>query len=180
MQRVWQRSRLGSRAERADGRQRSYRRSVRGAVNHMSSGDVMKSKIWANRVLQSREWVLGSAVALLLISAGGLALLAQHAREQANVATLLLAIYLGFWSYVLGLIGLFLTLAWWLVSRRRLRVTRSAMSRYAPAEPRRRHLATPEPEHSHFLQQEVAPVASSRSSMEVEDKDQSNSRTRVA
>ena len=140
----------------------------------------MKSKTLANRVLQSREWIIGSAVALLLISAGGLALLAQHAPEQANVATLLLAIYLGFWSYVLGLIGLFLSLAWWLVSRRRLWVTQSAMSRYSPAEPRRRHLVTPEPEHSHFLQQEVAPVASSRSSMEVEDKDQSNSRTRVA
>src|SRR5687768_3939952 len=149
MPRVWQPSRLGSRAERADGRPRGYRGSVKIGKPHMSSGDVMKSKPWTNRVVQSREWVLGSAVALPLISAGGLALLAQHAREQANVATLLLAIHLGFWSYVLGLIGLFLSLAWWLVSRRHLRMTRSTRSRYSPAEPRRRHLATPEPEHSH-------------------------------
>jgi hypothetical protein len=146
---------------------------------HMNSGDVMKSKTWANRVVQSREWVLGSAVALPLISAGGLALLAQHAREQANVATLLLAIHLGFWSYVLGLIGLFLSLAWWLVSRRRLRAARSARSRYSPAE-RHRHLAEPEPEHSHVLQQGLAPVVPGRSSMEIDAKDQSNSSTRVA
>jgi hypothetical protein len=92
MPRVWQPSRLGSRAERADGRPRGYRGSVKIGKPHMSSGDVMKSKPWANHVVQSREWVLGSAVALLLISAGGLALLAQHAREQANVAILLLVV----------------------------------------------------------------------------------------
>lgn len=147
---------------------------------HMSNGDVMKSKTWANRVVQSSEWVLGGTVALPLISAGGLALLAQHAREQANVTTLLLAIHLGFWSYVLGLIGLFLSLAWWLVSRRRFQVARSARSRYSPAEPTRRHLATFKPEHSYVLQQGLAPIAPGRSSMEIEDKDRSNSRTRVA
>jgi hypothetical protein len=140
----------------------------------------MKRKTSAKRVLKVRRWAIGSAVVLLLLSAGGFTLLAQHAREQADVVTVLLALHLASWSYVLGLVGLFFSLAWWLVSRRRVRLIRAAMSRYSLAEPRRRHRAKPEPEHSHFLPQGVAPVAPSRSSMEIEDKDQSHSSTRVA
>jgi hypothetical protein len=146
----------------------------------MKSGDVMEHNVWANRVLRWREWVIGSGALLLLLSAGGLTLLARHAREESNVVTGLLALNVAFWSYVLGIVGLVLLpvltfIEWW-----RMRVKRAAMSRYSCAEPRRRHVAKPEPGHSHFLRQEIAPVAPRRSSMESEDKDRSNRCIRVA
>jgi hypothetical protein len=146
----------------------------------MKSGDVMEPKAWANRVLRWREWMIGSGALLLLLSAGGLTLLAQHAREESNVVTGLLALNLAFWSYVLGIVGLVVLPVLKFIEWLRMRVKRAAMSRYSSAEPRRRHLAKPEPENSHFLRQEVAPVAPSRSSMESKDKDRPNRCIRVA
>lgn len=93
----------------------------------------MKRKTWVNRMLQERGWVLGSAVVLLL-SSGGLALLAQQTR--ANVVTLLLTLYLASWSYVLGIVGLVLLPVLELIGWLRVHMKQAAMSRYAPAEPR--------------------------------------------
>jgi hypothetical protein len=130
----------------------------------------MKRKIWANQVLPTWGWVSGSAAVLLLLCAGGLTLLAQQAQEQTNVVTGLLALYLASWSYVLGLVGLFLSVAWWLVNWRRVRLTRTTTSRYSPAEPRRRHLERPEMEGPQFPQQDVAPAVPSRLSGQSDDR----------
>ena len=146
----------------------------------MHNGDFMKRKTWADSVLQARGWVIGSVAVLLLLSAGGLALLAQQAREEANVVTVLLALYLASWSYVLGLVGLFLSLAWWLVSWRRVRLTRTAMSRYSHVEPRRRDLEKPEMERTQFLQQGVAYAVPSRSSRQSDDRNKASTSARVA
>ena len=139
----------------------------------------MNSKTRGNGGFQGMGWVGGSAVALLLISAG-LTLFVGQAVGQASVATILLALYLASLSYVLGLVGLVLLSVWWLVKWRRVRVTRAAMSRYAPTEPRSRRLDKPELEDPQILQQAVTPVVPSRSSRESDDKNKTISPSRVA
>jgi hypothetical protein len=138
----------------------------------------MKRKTWANRVLETRRWVIGSAAVLLLLSAGGLTLLAQHAREQTNVVTVLLALHLASWSYVLGIAGLALVpvlelIGWY-------RAKRAAMSRYSPVGPGRRNFEKPEMEGTQFPQQGVASVVLSRSSRQSDDRNKVTSSTKVA
>jgi len=140
----------------------------------------MTSKTRENGVFKGMGWVVGSVSLLLLISAGGLELFARQAYEQVSVATLLLALFLAFWSYVLGILGLLFLSVRRLISWRRVRVTRGAMNRYAPAELRSRYLEKPEPEGPQFLQQGMAPAVPSRSSRENDDRSKVASPTRVA
>lgn len=84
--------------------------------------------------------MIGSISLLLLMTAAGLELFGRQELKQDNLTVALLALYLAFWSYVLGLGTAFLGLVWSLVSRRRARLMRRTMSRY-PAESRRRHLS---------------------------------------
>jgi hypothetical protein len=124
----------------------------------MKRGDVMKSKTLANGVLQTRRWMIGSAAVLLLLSAGGLTLLAQHAREQGNVVMVLLALHLASWSYVLGIVGLVLIpvlefMGWF-------RAKRASMSRYSSVELRHPDLTKPEMEgpHLHLDRDTLGPI----------------------
>jgi hypothetical protein len=144
----------------------------------MNSGDVMKRKTWANRVLQTRGWIIGSAAVLLLLSAGGLMLLAQHAREQANVVTALLALHLASWSYVLGIVCLVLLPVLELIGW--FRVRRAARIRYSSVEPRRRDLEKLKMESTQLLQQGVASVVPSRSSRQSDERNKATSSTKVA
>lgn len=144
----------------------------------MNSGDVMKRKMWVTRALRTRGWIIGSAAVLLLLSAGGLTLLAQHALEQGNVASVLLALHLASWSYVLGIVGLVLVPVLELIER--FRVKRAAMSRYSPAEPRRRDFEQPEMEGTPSLQRDVVSVALSRLSRQSDDRHKATSSTKVA
>lgn len=130
-------------------------------------------------MFQGMGWIIGSVSMLFIISAG-LELFAQQALRQASVATLLLALYLASWTYVLGLVGLVFLSVWWLVGWRRLRAKPAAMSRYAPAEPRARRPEKPELESPQSLQQGVAPVVPSRSSRESDDRNKATSPSRVA
>ena len=150
-----------------------------GSVTCISDGGLMNSKTRGNGGFQGMGWVGGGAAALLLISAG-LTLFVGQAVGQVSVATILLALYLASLSYVLGLVGLVLLSLWWLLVWRRVRVTRAAMSRYAPAEPRSRRLDKPELEDPQILQQAVAPVVPTRSSRESDDKNKTASPSRVA
>jgi hypothetical protein len=139
----------------------------------------MKRKTLANRVLQTRGWVSGSAV-LLLLSAGALTLLAQYAREQANVVTMLLALHLASWSYALGIVGLVLApvfelIAWW-----RVRVNRAALSRYSTTDPRRPDLEKSGIEGMQVLQRDMAPIALSRSFRHSDDRNKTASSSKVA
>lgn len=138
----------------------------------------MSDKTRENGGFQRMGWVVGSVSLLLLISAGGLELFAQQTLGQASVATLLLALFLAFWSYVLGIAGLLFLSVWWLVGW--LRVKPAAMNRYAPAELRSRRLEEPEPANPQFLQQGVAPVEHNRSSRESDDRNKATSPSRVA
>ena len=140
----------------------------------------MTGKTRGNGEFQRMGWVVGSVSLLLLISAGGLELFAQQTLGQTSVATILLTLFLAFWSYVLGLVGLLFLSVRWLVSWRRVRVKRGAMSRYAPVEPRSRYLEKPELGDLQFIQQGVAPVVPSRSSRESDDRNKATSPSRVA
>lgn len=101
------------------------------------------------------EWPTGIVGGLLLISLG-LELLAHQVFGQTDMGTLLWALYLGSWSFVLGTTGfLFLTVQWW-VEWRRDRAHRNAMSRLSPAAPRRRHSEKSEQAHPQFLPQDMA------------------------
>ncbi len=70
----------------------------------------------SNIALPSMRRVGGSISLLLLVSAGGLEFFAQRTLGQTSVATLLLVLYLASWFYVLGLVGLLLSLVSWVVS----------------------------------------------------------------
>ena len=145
----------------------------------MISGDLMNSKTRENGEFQRTGWIVGSASLLLLISAG-LELFVQQTLGHNSVATVILALLLALWSYVLGL-GILLVLAvWCLVAWRRVRVKRAAMSSDSSAGPRSRHLEQPELRDLQYLQQGVAPVAPSRSSRESDDGNETSSLTRVA
>ena len=140
----------------------------------------MNSMTRENGVFQGMGWVVGSVSLLLLIGAGGLELFAQQTLGQVSVATLLLTLFLAFWSYVRGLVGLLFLSVQWLVSWRRVRVKRAAMSRYSPAEPRSRRLEQPELENPQSLQQGMAPVVPTRSSTASDNRIKATSPSRVA
>jgi membrane protein implicated in regulation of membrane protease activity len=146
----------------------------------MISGDLLNNKTRENGEFQWTGWIVGSASLLLLISAG-LELFVQQTLGHNSVATVILALLLALWSYVLGL-GILLVLAvWCLVAWRRVRVKRAAMSSDASAGPRSRHLEQPELREPQSLQQRVAPVVPSRSSRDSDDRrNETNNRTRVA
>jgi len=68
-------------------------------------------------------WPAGTVGALLLIGLG-LELAAHQMFGQTDVATFLLAVYLGFWFSVLGIAGFLALSIAWLVSRRPLQADR--------------------------------------------------------
>jgi dolichyl-phosphate-mannose--protein O-mannosyl transferase len=145
----------------------------------MTSGDLMNSKTRESGECPRTGWVVGSASLLLLISVG-LELFVQQTLGHNSVATVILALFLALWSYVVGL-GVLLFLAIWsLVEWRRVRVKRAAMSSDSSAGPRSRHLEKPELGAPQYLQQGVAPVVPSRSSRDSDDGNKIDNRTRVA
>lgn len=88
------------------------------------------------------NWLVVGAGAVLLISAG-LELLAHQFFGQTSMATLLLAVYLGFWSFVLGIIFVFVLalrglLAWW-----RLRAAGETVRRDSVSGPGTRSFVEP-------------------------------------
>ena len=96
-----------------------------------------------NRKFSRTGWVVGGASLLLFLSAD-LELFVQQTLGHNSVATVILAHYLAFWSYVLGL-GLLLFFAvWWLVEWGRARVKQATMSSDVSAGPRSQHLEMPE------------------------------------
>jgi hypothetical protein len=134
-------------------------------------------------MFQGMEWATGSVSVLLILSAG-LTLLAQQTlgkdNSEVSAAALLLALYLGSWLFVLGIVGLVLLSVWWLVGWQHVRATRAAVSRYSPAELMRRHLEKPEQEDSLSFRQSVVPVVPSRSPKGSVDENEPNSLTKVA
>lgn len=102
----------------------------------------MNRKTRENGVFQGMGWMIGSVSMLFLISAG-LELFVRQTFRQASVATILLALSLARWSYVLGSGGLIFLTVLWLVKWRSLRIQRGVMREYPPTEPSRRPVENP-------------------------------------
>lgn len=118
------------------------------------SGDLMNSKTRENREFPWMGWVVAGVILLLLLSAG-LELFVQQTLGHHSVASVILALYLAFWSDVLGL-GILLFLAvWWIVEWRRVSIKRAAMSSEVSTGPRSQHLEEPElrvPQHDSTIE----------------------------
>lgn len=98
-------------------------------------------------------WLTG-IVGGLLFSSLGLELIAQQVFGHTDVGTLLWALYLGFWSFVLGVTGFLLLTVQWLVEWRRVRTNPVAMNRLFSAESTSNRSEKPEMEVPfHALQQ---------------------------
>src|SRR5262245_37346201 len=134
---------------------------------------------------QTIGWPAGIVGGLLLLSVG-LQLLAQPMFGLTDAATLILSLYLGFWTYVLGIVGFLLlsvtwVVDWWLGDWRRVRLTRTTMRRSSPAEEPNEGLETLEREGPQLLgHDDVSPIVPSRSSRHIEDRNKLTSSTRVA
>jgi hypothetical protein len=129
---------------------------------------------------QGIGWPAGSVGGLLLISAG-LDLLAHPVFGLTDAATLILFLYLGFWTYVLGFVGFLILSTKWLVDWQRVRLTRTPMSRYFLLEPRSERLEEPGLEGSQFVEHDdVSPIVPSRSSRHSDDRNKVTTSTRVA
>src|SRR2546422_9174781 len=105
LRRVWPRFRLDGRAEPANGSPNGNHGQAdkeRRGSGDMTRGELMNSKTRENGAFQRTGWVVGSASLLLLISAG-LELFVQQTLGHSSVGTVILALFLAFWSYVLGL-----------------------------------------------------------------------------
>ena len=81
--------------------------------------------------IQGIGWLAGTVGALLFISAG-LGLLVHQVFGQTDMDTLLWALYLGFWTSVLGIVGFLVLSIRWSVDWRRVRTNRAAMNRLSP------------------------------------------------
>ena len=127
----------------------------------------MTSKTRATSAFQRAGWVV---VSLLLLISAGLPLFARQALGQVSVATILLALYLARWSYVLGLVGLLFLSVRCLLRWRSVRIQRAVMSQYSPAEPRSRYLEKLELRDHQCIGKDIAPVVPSRSSRESDDR----------
>jgi hypothetical protein len=79
----------------------------------------MKTQDYNNEKAFSRIGWIAVAVGGLLFISLGLELLAHQAFGQTDVATLLLALYLAFWSSVLGIAGFLVLSILWFVAWRR-------------------------------------------------------------
>jgi hypothetical protein len=101
---------------------------------------------------------------LLLISAG-LELLAHQVFGQTDVYTLLWALSLGFWTYVLGFAGFLLLSVLWLVDWWRVGASRMSMNQLPITESKRRRLKESKLENPpQILEQDKASVLPGRSS----------------
>lgn len=140
----------------------------------------MNTKTQGDRTRQGTEWLAGIVGGLLLISLG-FELLAHQVFGQTDVATLLWALYLGFWSSVLGVTGFLVLAIRWLVAWRRVRASRMAMNRLSSTESKGNRFEEPELEAPpQTLQQGVAPVGPGRSSWNCHDRNEAKSQTKVA
>lgn len=91
----------------------------------------MNGQSQSDEGIQGIGWLAGTVGALLLISTG-LGLLAHQMFGQTDVDTLLWALYLGFWTSVLGIVGFLVLSIRWLIDWWRVRTNRAAMNRLSP------------------------------------------------
>jgi hypothetical protein len=125
-------------------------------------------------------WMIGSA-SLLFLASAGLELFVQQTFRQDSVATILLALALASWLKVLGLGGLLILSIWGFMKLSLGGTKRAASSRHSSAGSSSRDLEQPDLREAEYLSSRgVAPVVPRRSSREREDRNETNTRTKVA
>ncbi len=140
----------------------------------------METTIQRDGRIQHVGWPIGIVGGLLLISLG-LELLAQQTFGQTDVGTLLWALYVGFWSFVLGTTGFLLLAAWWLIEWRRIRANTLAMNRLPSTESTSRHFEKSELDALFpALQQSMTSVVPGRPPWECHDQNEAGDQTKVA
>jgi hypothetical protein len=140
----------------------------------------MNTKIQENARIQDFGWPAGIVGGLLFISLG-LQLLAHQVFGQTDVDTLLWALSLGFWSFVLGTTGFLLLAVRWLVEWRRFRVNPVTMNRLSSTESKSSHFEKPELEALFpTLQRSVTSVAHGRRSLKGHERNEPDDRIKVA
>src|SRR5262245_45406240 len=94
----------------------------------MTSDHLMDRKTREQGVFEGLGlWMVGS-VSLLFLFSAGLEFFVRETFRQLSIATVLLALSLASWSFVLGLGFLFVFLVWWFVKWRHGRVNLQIMS----------------------------------------------------
>jgi hypothetical protein len=117
-----------------------------------------------------------STVGLLLLISAGLELLAHQVFGQTDVDTLLWALSLGFWTYVLGFAGFLILSVQWLVDWRRVGVSRMAMNPSSVTESNRRRFEESELEDlPQLVEQGVTSTIPGRSSWDHHDGNEAKS-----
>ena len=140
----------------------------------------MNTKIQENARIQDFGWPAGIVGGLLFISLG-LQLLAHQVFGQTDVDTLLWALSLGFWSFVLGTTGFLLLAVRWLVEWRRFRVNPVTMNRLSSTESKSSHIEKPELEALFpTLQRSMTSVAHGRRSLKGHERNETDDRIKVA
>jgi hypothetical protein len=143
-----------------------------GFHSHARNGDGMHRKTSRKEregETQRIEWLAYTGGSLLLISAG-LQLLAHRVFGQIDVYTLLWALSLGFWTYVLGFAGVLLLSVLWLVDWWRVGASRKTMNPLPFTESKHRRLKESELEGPlQILEQDMASVVPGRSSWDCND-----------
>ncbi|MCS6304259.1 MAG: hypothetical protein H8K07_11425 [Nitrospira sp.] len=140
----------------------------------------MNTKIRGDRRIQHIGWPTGIVGGLLLVSFG-LELLARQVFGQTDVATLLWALYVGFWTFVLGTTGFLLLATQWVIEWRHLRAGPAAMNQLFSVESKSSRFEKPELEAVFPIrQQSMTSVIHGRSSLEGHDRNEVGDRTKVA
>lgn len=140
----------------------------------------MNTTIQGDGKIQHIGWPTGTVGGLLLISLG-LELLARQVFGRIDVGTLFWALYLGFWTFVLGTIGFLLLAVRWLIEWRHLRANPVAVNRLAPTESTSSRFVKPESEAPiPILHQGESPVDPCRSSRTYDDRNEMGGRMKVA
>jgi len=124
-------------------------------------------------------WMVGS-VSLLFLFSAGLEFFVRQALRQLSITTVLLALSLASWSFVLGLGILLVFLVWWFVTWQHGRVKRQGMSRPSFAGSDSQPLETSEFRVPPPPQWGTAPPIPSPPSGENEDGHETHSLPRVA
>ena len=86
------------------------------------------------RAFKGTGWILGSAVASLLVSAG-LEFFVRQTVDQTSLPTILELLYLAFWTYVAGVVLLIVAPVWLFISWMRAWLTRRAVDKRARSKP---------------------------------------------
>ena len=88
-------------------------------------------------IFRATAWIIGTAGAFLLISAG-LEFFVRQTVDQTSFPTILELLYVAFWSYVVGVVLLIVAPGWLFISWMRAWVKQHAVNTHTQIEPRGR------------------------------------------